>query len=173
MEQVQLGAKGPTVSRLGLGCMGMSSVYGPADRGEALATLAMAAERGITLLDTGDFYGMGHNEMLIGEALKSLDRDKLTLSVKFGRTSRHVAVSLCITVYKLRRPAAARLSHLLAHDVCTSAPKRRAGRYRNYRLRGRIHLPECIWSCLQAHLRPSATPEWKLLSKATRSRRDA
>src|SRR5690606_17712996 len=84
MEQVQLGTAGPMVSRLGLGCMGMSDVYGPADRGESLATLAMAMERGITLIDTGDFYGMGHNEMLIGEALKSLDRDKLTLSVKFG-----------------------------------------------------------------------------------------
>ena len=84
MEQVQLGATGPVVSRLGLGCMGMSNAYGPADRDESLATLAMAVERGITLLDTGDFYGMGHNEMLIGEALKSLPRDKLSLSVKFG-----------------------------------------------------------------------------------------
>lgn len=84
MEQVKLGAAGPLVSRLGLGCMGMSHAYGPADRDESLATIAMAVERGITLLDTGDFYGMGHNEMLIGEALKSLDRDKLTLSVKFG-----------------------------------------------------------------------------------------
>jgi aryl-alcohol dehydrogenase-like predicted oxidoreductase len=59
-------------------------MYGPADREESLATIAMAAERGITLLDTGDFYGMGHNEMLIAEALKNLDREKLTLSVKFG-----------------------------------------------------------------------------------------
>jgi len=84
MEQVQLGATGPRVSRLGLGCMGMSDVYGPADRDESLATLAMAVERGITLLDTGDFYGMGHNEMLIREALRTLDRDRLTLSVKFG-----------------------------------------------------------------------------------------
>ena len=84
MEQVKLGAAGPMVSRLGLGCMGMSDVYGPSDRGESLATLAMAAERGITLLDTGDFYGMGHNEMLIGEALRTLDRGRLTLSVKFG-----------------------------------------------------------------------------------------
>jgi aryl-alcohol dehydrogenase-like predicted oxidoreductase len=84
MEQVQLGVVGPTVSRIGLGCMGMSDVYGPADRGESLATLAMAVERGVTLLDTGDFYAMGHNEMLIAEALKTLDRDRLTLSVKFG-----------------------------------------------------------------------------------------
>src|SRR5690606_24151148 len=84
MELVELGANGPTVSRLGLGCMGMSDVYGPADRSESLATLAMAAERGITLIDTGDFYGMGHNEMLISEALKVLGRDKLALNVKFG-----------------------------------------------------------------------------------------
>jgi aryl-alcohol dehydrogenase-like predicted oxidoreductase len=84
MERRQLGATGPEVSALGLGCMGMSDFYGPADRTESLATLAMAVERGMTLLDTGDFYGMGHNEMLIGEALRSLDRDRLTISVKFG-----------------------------------------------------------------------------------------
>ncbi len=84
MEQRQLGTTGPAVSAIGLGCMGMSDFYGPADRDESLATLAMAVERGITLIDTGDFYGMGHNEMLIGEALRSLDRDRLTLSVKFG-----------------------------------------------------------------------------------------
>lgn len=84
MEQRQLGTEGPRISALGLGCMGMSDFYGPADRGESLATLAMAVERGVTLLDTGDFYGMGHNEMLIGEALKSVDRERLTLSVKFG-----------------------------------------------------------------------------------------
>ena len=64
--------------------MGMSDFYGPADRSESLATLAAAVERGVTLLDTGDFYGMGHNEMLIGEALRALPRDRLTLSVKFG-----------------------------------------------------------------------------------------
>jgi aryl-alcohol dehydrogenase-like predicted oxidoreductase len=84
MEQRQLGTHGPRVSAIGLGCMGMSDFYGPADRGESLATMAEAVEHGITLLDTGDFYGMGHNEMLIGEALNSLDRDRLTLSVKFG-----------------------------------------------------------------------------------------
>lgn len=84
MQTRQLGANGPKVSALGLGCMGMSDFYGPADRGESLATLAAAVERGVTLLDTGDFYGMGHNEMLIGEALRALPRDRLTLSVKFG-----------------------------------------------------------------------------------------
>ena len=84
MEQRRLGRTGPEVSALGLGCMGMSDFYGPADRAESLATIAMAVERGITLLDTGDFYGMGHNEMLIGEALRSLPRERLAISVKFG-----------------------------------------------------------------------------------------
>lgn len=79
-----LGSHGPRVSALGLGCMGMSDFYGPTDRAESLATLAAAVEAGITLLDTGDFYGQGHNEMLIGEALKTIPRDKVQISVKFG-----------------------------------------------------------------------------------------
>lgn len=80
----QLGKTGPVVSAFGLGCMGMSDMYGPSDRAESLATFDAAVEAGITLIDTGDFYGMGHNEMLIGEALKSHKRDKLVLSVKTG-----------------------------------------------------------------------------------------
>ncbi|HWX48876.1 MAG TPA: aldo/keto reductase [Roseomonas sp.] len=84
MEQRQLGRTGPQVSALGLGCMGMSDLYGPADRTESLATIAAALEQGITLLDTGDFYGMGHNEMLIGEALRQHRREDVVLSVKFG-----------------------------------------------------------------------------------------
>jgi aryl-alcohol dehydrogenase-like predicted oxidoreductase len=68
MEQRKLGSSGPTVSALGLGCMGMSEVYGPADRGEAIATVHAALDAGITLLDTGDFYAMGHSEMLAGGA---------------------------------------------------------------------------------------------------------
>jgi aryl-alcohol dehydrogenase-like predicted oxidoreductase len=64
--------------------MGMSGMYGPADREESLATLAAAVDAGITLLDTGDFYGMGHNELLIGEALKTISRERVLLSVKFG-----------------------------------------------------------------------------------------
>jgi len=84
MQTRKLGTTGPQVSAMGLGAMGMSDFYGEADRAESLATIAAAVEAGITLIDTGDFYGMGHNEMLIGEALKTLPRDKLVLSVKFG-----------------------------------------------------------------------------------------
>ena len=84
MKRVPLGKTGPSVSALGLGCMGMSGTYGPADRKESLATLEAAVDAGITLLDTGDFYGMGHNELLIGEALKTIGRDRVLLSVKFG-----------------------------------------------------------------------------------------
>ena len=84
MKMRKLGKTGPQVSAIGLGAMGMSDFYGDADRTESLATIAAAVDAGITLIDTGDFYGMGHNEMLIGEALKTLPRDKLVLSVKFG-----------------------------------------------------------------------------------------
>lgn len=80
----QLGSDGPNVSVIGLGTMGMSDMYGPADREESIATIHEALDHGITLLDTGDFYGMGHNEMLVGEALKHRDRDQVLLSVKFG-----------------------------------------------------------------------------------------
>ncbi len=84
MRQATLGRQGPSVSALGLGCMGMSGTYGPADRAESLATVHAALDAGITLLDTGDFYGMGHNEMLLGEALKDVPRDRFQVSVKFG-----------------------------------------------------------------------------------------
>jgi aryl-alcohol dehydrogenase-like predicted oxidoreductase len=84
MEHRKLGKSGPTTSAIGLGCMGMSDFYGPADRSESIATIHAALDAGITLLDTGDFYGMGHNEMLIREALSSRNRDKVQISVKFG-----------------------------------------------------------------------------------------
>ncbi|WP_407157254.1 aldo/keto reductase [Bradyrhizobium sp. STM 3557] len=84
MEQRRLGTTGPTVSALGLGCMGMSDFYGPADRNESIATIHAALDAGITLLDTGDFYGMGHNEMLIREALASVGPRNVRISVKFG-----------------------------------------------------------------------------------------
>jgi aryl-alcohol dehydrogenase-like predicted oxidoreductase len=80
----KLGATGPTVSALGLGCMGMSGLYGTADRDESIATIHAALDAGINLLDTGDFYGMGHNEMLIGDALTERSRDDVVISVKFG-----------------------------------------------------------------------------------------
>ena len=83
MRTRHLGRNGPAVSMVGLGCMGMSDFYGPADRTESLATIHAAAEAGITLLDTGDFYGMGHNEMLVAEAIKG-KRDKFFIQVKFG-----------------------------------------------------------------------------------------
>src|ERR1700744_5502925 len=84
MEQRQLGSTGPNVSAIGLGCMGLSDAYGPTDRNESIATIHAALDAGITLLDTGDFYGMGHNEMLIREALSSRSRHNALISVKFG-----------------------------------------------------------------------------------------
>ncbi|MGL5116054.1 MAG: aldo/keto reductase [Beijerinckiaceae bacterium] len=84
MEQRILGTTGPSTSAIGLGCMGMSDFYGPADRDESIATIHAALDAGMTLLDTGDFYGVGHNELLIGEALKGHARDQVQLSVKFG-----------------------------------------------------------------------------------------
>ncbi|MEO7681187.1 MAG: aldo/keto reductase [Sphingomonas sp.] len=84
MRQRSLGSAGPLVSTIGLGCMGMSGMYGPADRAESIATIHAALDAGVTLLDTGDFYGMGHNELLIAEALKGVARDRYQLSVKFG-----------------------------------------------------------------------------------------
>lgn len=84
MDTRALGTSGPTVSAVGLGCMGMSDMYGPADRAEGIATIHAALDAGVTLLDTGDFYGMGHNEMLIGEAVRGMPRDRFQVSVKFG-----------------------------------------------------------------------------------------
>ncbi|MFF4028516.1 aldo/keto reductase [Streptomyces sviceus] len=87
MRTRSLGTTGPQVSALGLGCMGMSALYGDADRAEGIATIHAALEAGVTLLDTGDFYGMGHNELLIGEALRTAPpalREQALTSVKFG-----------------------------------------------------------------------------------------
>src|SRR5215510_9847751 len=84
MRLVRLGRKGPDVSEMGLGCMGMSGGYGPADDAESIATIHAALEAGVTILDTGDFYGSGHNEMLIAEALKGGKRERAFIAVKFG-----------------------------------------------------------------------------------------
>jgi pyridoxine 4-dehydrogenase len=109
----QLGTHGPQVSQLGLGCMGMSDFYGPTDRGESIATIHAALDQGINLLDTGDFYGMGLNELLIHEAVAQRPRDEYLISVKFGALrdpklnwngydSRPAAVKNFLT-YSLRR----------------------------------------------------------------------
>ena len=79
-----LGTDGPTVSDIGLGCMGMSDLYGPADEVEGIATIHAALDAGVTLLDTGDYYGMGRNELLIRDALRGRDRRQVLISVKCG-----------------------------------------------------------------------------------------
>jgi aryl-alcohol dehydrogenase-like predicted oxidoreductase len=99
-----LGEIGPQVSAVGLGCMGMSDLYGPADETECIATIHAALEAGVTLLDTGDWYGMGHNEMLIGDALLGRKREQAVISVKFGL---------------LRDPA----GNVLGHDARPAAVK--------------------------------------------------
>ena len=83
MDMRSLGSGGPKVSAIGLGCMGMSEFYGHSDHATALSTIAGALEAGVTLFDTGDFYGMGHNEMLLAEGLRGR-RDRAFIQVKFG-----------------------------------------------------------------------------------------
>jgi aryl-alcohol dehydrogenase-like predicted oxidoreductase len=83
MKNRQLGANGPEVFPIGLGCMGMSGMYGATEEAECVATIQSAVDHGVNLIDTGDFYGMGDNEMLIRRALEGR-RDKVLLSVKFG-----------------------------------------------------------------------------------------
>jgi len=80
---IQMGKTGPNVFPIGLGCMGLSGMYGATNDDAGVATIQAAIEHGITLLDTGDFYGMGHNEQLIARAIRGR-RDKVQLSVKFG-----------------------------------------------------------------------------------------
>ncbi|MBX3260485.1 MAG: aldo/keto reductase [Labilithrix sp.] len=82
--KTKLGATGPEVFPLALGCMGMSGMYGRTSDDESVATIQAAIDRGVTLIDTGDFYGMGHNELLVGRAIAGGRRDKVQLSVKFG-----------------------------------------------------------------------------------------
>jgi pyridoxine 4-dehydrogenase len=84
MRSLRIGHTSDEISAAGLGCMGMSGGYGPTDDAESIATIHAALDAGITYFDTGDFYGMGHNEMLLGEALKGGKRRRAFLSVKFG-----------------------------------------------------------------------------------------
>jgi aryl-alcohol dehydrogenase-like predicted oxidoreductase len=79
-----LGSNGPAVSAIGLGCMAMSGAYGPADDEKSVAAVHAALDAGVTLLDTGDFYGMGHNELLLRAALEGRERGEAVISVKFG-----------------------------------------------------------------------------------------
>ena len=81
--RIKLGETGPEVFPIALGCMAMSGVYGPTQDDESVALIRSAIERGVTLIDTGDFYNAGHNELLVGRAIKGL-RDRVQLSVKFG-----------------------------------------------------------------------------------------
>ncbi len=84
MHRRSLGTTGPAVSAIGLGAMGMSDLYGPSDEAESIATIHAAIDAGVTLIDTGDFYGSGHNELLIARALRDRSRDDVRISVKFG-----------------------------------------------------------------------------------------
>jgi len=83
MEKLTLGAQGLEVSAMGLGCMGMSEFYGPRDDRESIATIHRALELGVSFLDTADMYGIGHNERLVGEAIRGR-RERVVLATKFG-----------------------------------------------------------------------------------------
>jgi aryl-alcohol dehydrogenase-like predicted oxidoreductase len=83
MESRQLGAQGPTVGAIGLGCMGMSEFYGPANDADSIAVIHRALELGVTLLDTADMYGSGHNEELVGQAVRDR-QEQAVIATKFG-----------------------------------------------------------------------------------------
>jgi len=110
MDIKTIGRQGLRSSAIGLGCMGMSDFYGGGDDAESIATIQAALDQGITLLDTGDFYGMGHNELLIGKAIKGR-RDQALLSVKFGALRNHDGAFLGYDC----RPAAVR--NALTHSL--------------------------------------------------------
>ena len=131
-----LGRNGPTVFPLALGCMGMSGLYGPADESESIATIQAAIDRGVNLIDTGDFYGMGHNEMLIGRALEGR-RDGLLLSVKFGALRGPDGNWLGFDA----RPAA--VKNFLAHSL-TRLRTDRVDIYRPARLDGNVPIEETV-----------------------------
>jgi aryl-alcohol dehydrogenase-like predicted oxidoreductase len=83
MKKIRLGTQGAVVSRLGLGCMGMSEFYGDRDDAESTATIHQALDAGVTLIDTADVYGFGHNETLVGRSIRGR-RDEVFLATKFG-----------------------------------------------------------------------------------------
>jgi aryl-alcohol dehydrogenase-like predicted oxidoreductase len=131
-----LGRNGPAVFPLALGCMGMSGMYGPADETGSIATIQAAIDRGVNLIDTGDFYGMGHNEMLIGRALEGR-RDQVLLSVKFGALRGPDGSWLGFD----SRPAA--VKNFLAHSL-TRLHTDRIDIYRPSRLDGGVPIEETV-----------------------------
>ena len=102
MQRRKLSANGPEVGAIGLGCMGMSDFYGPADRAESIATIHAALDSGVTLIDTGDFYGSGHNELLISEALKGRRREDTCSASSSARCAIRPAVSSAMTPARRR-----------------------------------------------------------------------
>jgi aryl-alcohol dehydrogenase-like predicted oxidoreductase len=131
-----LGKHGPTVSSIGLGAMGMSDLYGKADRAESVATIRAALDAGINVIDTGDFYGSGHNELLIREALAGRTRESVVLSIKFGElrdpaggwggTDNRPAALKSFLAQSLQRVGHGLRRHLSA---CTAGPERAYRRY--------------------------------------------
>ena len=144
MQTVTLGRKGPTVGAVGLGCMGMSGIYGPADEAESIATIHAALEAGITLLDTGDFYGMGHNEMLIRRGARRRPRDARRAVGEVRRAAR--SRRRLRSASTAGRPA---VKNFLAYtlrrlgtdyiDIYRPARARSGGADRGYRRRHRRH----------------------------------
>jgi aryl-alcohol dehydrogenase-like predicted oxidoreductase len=137
MQLRRLGAGGPQVSTLALGCMGMSGMYGGADRATSIATIHAAFEAGVNLLDTGDFYGMGHNELLIAETIRGLPRSRYMLSVKFGAQRGPDGSWLGFDA----RPAA--LKTALAHSL-TRVGVEHVDIYRPARLDGNVPIEETV-----------------------------
>ena len=121
MQRRELSSRGPSASALGLGCMGMSGLYGPADRAESIATIHAALDAGVDLLDTGDFYGMGHNEMLLGEALDGVPRDRAADQRQVRRAARPRR-----RLARLRRPPGGREER---RRLLAAAPRHRPHRH--------------------------------------------
>lgn len=113
MQQRQLGTSGLHVSALGLGCMGMSEFYGPSDEAESIATIHRALDMGLNFLDTADMYGIGHNEHLVGNAIRDR-RDQVVLATKFGivRSDDAMARGVCGTPDYVRQACDASLKRL-------------------------------------------------------------
>src|ERR1700723_3549840 len=127
IETTTLGRGGPVVSRAGLGLMGMSGIYGQADDAESIATIHAALDAGITLLDTGDFYGMGHNELLLRDALRGIDRSSVFIQVKFGgqRDPGGAFIGHDASPAGVKNSLAYTLTRLGTHSVALHQPARR------------------------------------------------